>query len=94
MEFEWDPAKSVENKRKHGVSFEEAVALWDGLRVDVEDLARSDDGEQRSATIGWVGQKLYVAIWTKRGTKIRLISARRARKDEEIVFFEKIQNRP
>lgn len=93
MEFEWDPAKSVENKRKHGISFAEAVAMWDGLRVDVEDLARSDDGEQRSATMGWVGQKLYVVIWTRRGAKMRLISARRARKDEDTVFFEKIQSR-
>lgn len=93
MEFEWDSAKSTENKRKHGLSFEEAIVMWDGTRVDVEDLAHSEDGEQRSATMGWVGTKLYVAIWTKRGRKIRLISIRRARGDEETVFFEKIQHR-
>lgn len=93
MHFEWDPAKSAENQRKHGLSFEEAVAIWDGVRLDVEDLARSQDGEQRSATMGWVRKKLYVAIWTKRGEAVRVISVRRARDDEETIFREKIQDR-
>jgi hypothetical protein len=92
MEFEWDDKKSRENRIKHGVSFEQAVAIWDSAHLEVEEIARSEDGESRSATIGWIGEKLYLAVWTARGGKIRLISVRRARKNEERVFAEKIQD--
>lgn len=92
MEFEWDEAKDEENRRKHGVTFQQATVLWDGTHVDVEYLARSDDQETRSATMGWIGDKVYVAIWTRRGERVRLISVRRARKNEKKVFFEKIQD--
>lgn len=94
MEFEWDPIKNTENRIKHGVSFEAAVDIWDGTYVDVERIAYAVDGEWRSATIGWIGAKLYVAIWTGRGGKIRLISVRRARQNEEKVFGEKVRERP
>ncbi len=43
--------------------------------------------------MGWIGKRIYVAIWTQRGDTIRLISVRRARKNEEKVYFEKIQDR-
>lgn len=92
MEFEWDPDKATLNQQKHGISFEESTVIWDGVHVDVPNIARSDDGEKRNATMGWVGSKLYVVIWTKRGRRIRLISVRRARSHEEETF-EKIQNR-
>lgn len=91
MEFEWDSDKNTENRRKHGISFEQAVTLWDGIHMEVEEIARSEDGEKRSATMGWVGSKIFVAIWTGRGEKIRLISVRRAGKNEENVFIKKIQ---
>lgn len=93
MEFEWNPAKSRMNRLKHGVSFEQAVAIWDDTHVDVEPIARSLDGEQRNATLGWIGRKVHVAIWTERDSKVRIISVRRARPSEERVFREKIQER-
>jgi uncharacterized DUF497 family protein len=93
MEFEWDNKKNRENRIKHGVSFEQAIAIWDSVHLEVEEIARSEDGESRSATIGWIGEMLYLAVWTARGGKIRLISVRRARKDEERVFAKKIQDR-
>ncbi len=89
MKFEWDRAKGVLNHKKHRVSFEEAVAIWDGTCVEIENIAHSD-GEFRSATVGMIDNKLYVAIWTRRGEKIRIISVRRARKNEEKAFFETI----
>ncbi len=92
MKFEWDPAKEAENRKKHGVSFDEAIALWGNTHLEIEEIAHSEDGERRNATIGWVGDRIYVAIWTKRGEKIRLISVRRARKNEEKIFIEKIQD--
>lgn len=91
MEFDWDPAKEYTNKEKHRVSFEDAKAIWDLGHLEVKDIAYAESGEKRSATIGWIRNRLYVAIWTKRHSKIRLISVRRARENEEKVFFEKIQ---
>ena len=91
MEFEWDIEKSEQNQEKHGVSFDESVVIWETTRLEVENLAYSEDGEKRSATIGWIETKLYVAIWTKRHEKIRIISVRRARKNEEEIFFKKIR---
>lgn len=92
IEFEWDPVKAQQNKQKHGVSFDEASVIWDGIHVDVEDIAHSNDGERRSATLGWIEKKAYVVIWTKRGRRVRLISVRRARPHEEEIL-KKIQNR-
>ena len=92
MDFEWDPNKNAHNKQKHGISFDKAIVIWDGIHVEIKEIARSDDGERRSATMGWIGSNLYVAIWTKRGRRIRLISVRRARSNEEKTF-EEIQNR-
>ena len=92
MEFEWDVEKNKANRIKHGIPFERAVAIWDSMHLEVDDVARSEDGERRSATIGWIGEKLFLAVWTRRGDNIRLISVRRARKNEERIFAEKIQD--
>ena len=91
MEFEWDQEKSRSNEQKHGISFEDAICLWDGICMEIEDLAHSNDGEKRSATLGRIGSKAYVAIWTRRGKTLRLISVRRARIHEEEIIDEKIQ---
>ena len=91
MQFEWDQAKSIENEKKHGVSFEEAIVIWDGIHLEISDIAHSEDGKERNATMGWIGDRVFVVIWTVRGEKIRLISVRKARKNEEKVFFKKIQ---
>jgi uncharacterized DUF497 family protein len=92
MTFEWDPEKNKANRIRHGVSFERAIAIWESVHLEVEDIARSEDGEKRGATMGRVEGKLYLAIWTRRAGKIRLISVRRARRNEERIFTEKIQD--
>ncbi|MBI4208183.1 MAG: BrnT family toxin [Deltaproteobacteria bacterium] len=92
MEFEWNPAKSEANRIKHGIGFEEATALWDDAYFEVKEIARSKDGETRNATLGKMGDKIYVAIWTERGNKARLITVRRARKNEKEIFLKKIQD--
>ena len=85
MRFEYDPAKSASNKAKHGVDFEEAQALWND-RQRLEAPARTDD-EPRFVVIGKIDGKHWAAIWTPRGDAIRIISVRRARK-EEIEHYE------
>ena len=81
MGSEWDPAKARSNLRKHGVRFADAVtALEDADAVTVRD-ERED--EERWITIGMDAEgRLLVVIFTWRGERIRLISARPATRRE------------
>jgi uncharacterized DUF497 family protein len=85
MAFEFDPAKSTENKRKHGIDFEDAQRLWADPGI-VEIPARTSD-ELRCLLIGKIDDKHWFAIITRRGESIRLISVRRSR-DEEVALYE------
>lgn len=83
MEFEFDPQKSRLNREKHGISLEEAARLWSVPAVEIE--ARTAD-EPRLMMIGQFEGKCYSCIFTRRGDKIRLISARRSRRKEEEIY--------
>jgi uncharacterized DUF497 family protein len=90
MDFEYDPAKSDENKRKHGIDFEEAKALWDDAEL-LEIPARASD-EPRwlligKISLGEIGEKLWSAFVTRRGENVRLISVRRSR-EKEVALYE------
>ena len=78
MEFEWDPAKAEVNLRKHGVSFPFAA----GVFLDLHHLERRDsqtgDGEDRWIVVGLVNDFEVAVVYTLRGDRIRIISARRA----------------
>jgi uncharacterized DUF497 family protein len=85
MEFEYDPRKSESNKKKHGIDFIEAQALWkDPDRIEVP--ARTID-EPRCLVMGKAGDEHWSAIITYRDEKIRIISVRRSRR-EEIEIYE------
>jgi len=84
MGFEYDPDKSAENKRKHGIDFEEAQQLWADARL-VEVPARTTD-ESRWLLIGKIAGKHWSAIVTRRGDNIRLISVRRSRVEEVEIY--------
>ena len=80
-EFEFDERKSILNKAKHGIDFVEAQAIWDDVdRMEIP--ARSLD-EPRHQVIGRIREKIWSAFITYRNEKIRIISVRRARADEE-----------
>ena len=80
MDFEFDPAKSAGNKAKHGIDFDEAQALWDDFRL-LEAPARTVD-EPRFIAIGRIGSRHWSAVCTRRGERIRIISVRRASREE------------
>ncbi len=87
MEFEFDPIKSASNRAKHGIDFVEAQALW----LD-DDLAESTSkvnlaGEVRFLAIGRIDGRHWTAICTFRGEAVRIISVRRARK-EEVEYYD------
>ena len=91
MDFEFGAAKSRANHEKHGINFVEAQQLWeDEDRLEVP--ARTED-EPRYVLIAALGQKLWSVIFTYRQGRVRLISVRRARKEERELYYESKESR-
>lgn len=84
MDFEFDERKSQSNLSKHGIDFVQAQALWDDPDL-IEVQAKSDD-EARSLLVGKVADRLWSVVIAYRGSKIRIISVRRARKSEVSLY--------
>lgn len=89
MEFEWDRRKAERNRRKHGISFDEAVSVFaDPNELTIDDPDHSID-EDRFVTIGQsVLGRLLVVGYTERGSNIRVIFARRATWPERFDYEE------
>lgn len=89
LEFEWDPRKAAANRRKHGVSFEEAMtAFADPHSITIPDPDHSED-EDRFILIGRsTVQRLLVVVHLERGVRLRLISARLAARRERRSYEE------
>ena len=85
MPFEYDPAKSSANKDKHGIDFEKAQAMWNDPQM--LDIRARHASEARVISIGMIGGRHWTAVWTDRGGIVRIISVRRARK-EEVKLYE------
>lgn len=89
-DFEWDSRKAAENRRKHRVSFEEAVtAFADPLAVTVTDPDHSSAAERRYILVGRSARgRLLVVSHAERGTAIRIIGARPATRREREQYEE------
>ena len=83
MEFEWDDAKNTLNIEKHGIDFDDAIAIWEGP-VHIRPSPRH--GEIRWVAVGVADGIEIAVIYTERGAVKRLISARRARKNERRTY--------
>jgi hypothetical protein len=82
--FEWDPDKNIANRRKHGLSFEEAAEIFDGPVLTGPD---NSTGEVREKSFGLLGGMVVVCvIHTERNGRIRIISARKATANERKHF--------
>src|SRR5579863_442680 len=90
LEFEWDPAKAKSNLDKHGVSFLTAAAIFQNERLErVDD--RKDYGEVRWIALGRADVEVYRVIYTWRAENlVRIVSAQRASKDEEEIYYREI----
>ena len=87
MDFEWDDAKAAENVRNHGVSFPQATqAFRDPFAIEWIDL-REDYGEERIILLGMASGHLLTVVYTERAERIRIISARRATKYEQDLYY-------
>ncbi len=89
MEFEWDEEKAAANLAKHGVSFEEAISVFDDpLYVDFYDPDHSLN-EHRYILIGESQQwRLLIISYTERDAVTRLIGAREVTRSEREMYEE------
>ncbi len=90
-EFEYDPVKSAANQDKHGIDFAEAQLLWSVYGWEQPSPFLGEPLVQRTALIEG---RLWTAVFTVRGHRIRLISVRRARKDEVETYERSIAENP
>ena len=79
MRYEWDEEKRSSNLDKHGVDFE-AMEEFDWEAADIEASPRG--GEMRYIATGPIGTRLHVAVHTRRGERTRIISLRKADRQE------------
>ena len=84
MDFEFDSDKSIGNRKKHGIDFIEAQALWED--PDFIEIPTEASDEPRFVIIGKITGKYWSAIITYRGEKTRIISVRRSRKKEIDIY--------
>lgn len=81
MCYEWDEGKRLANIAKHDVDFGEAASFDWSTAIEAKD-SRFDYREERWVVLGFIGSRLHVLIYTKRGKNIRLISLRKANERE------------
>lgn len=87
MEFEWDDAKSDACFLRRGFDFAYALRVFlDPHRIVIQDH-RWDYGEDRYRVLGMIEERIYVVVYTVRGSAIRIISARKA-SVKEVGYYE------
>ena len=87
VEFEWDEGKARRNLTKHGVSFREAAEAFFDPFYQGGDASVAD--EQRNFVLGYsLTQRLLLVVYTERGERTRIISARLATRSERRLYEE------
>lgn len=87
MEFEWDEPKRVKNLAKHGIDFFDAIKIWLSDVIDPAD-SRLVGLELRQTALGAIGDEHLViaVVYTDRTDARRIISCRRARRNERATY--------
>lgn len=88
MIFDWDENKRLTNINKHGIDFEDAKKIFDGITVTIDDPG--DYGEERYVTIGMLNERGVAVVHTESNNTVRMISARKATKHEQKFYFQQI----
>ena len=83
--FEWDEVKSALNLRERGFDFAYASMIFDGPTIEMDD-ERDDYREWRIQAIGRIGSDILFVVYTWRGTRRRILSARRATRKERHAY--------
>jgi hypothetical protein len=89
MKFEWDTTKNDTNIKRHGIDFKDAKIIFEGYTLTIED-DRFDYGEHRFISFGLMYDHIIAVVHTETEEKIRIISARKATKNEQKEYFKQI----
>jgi hypothetical protein len=89
MTFEWDERKRAGNLAKHGVDFELAKLIFEGPILEGPD-DRRNYGERRFGAFGMAKGIVLFVVYTWRGRRRRLISARKAGKHEQKIYASRL----
>ncbi len=90
--FEWDHHKNRANIRKHGIDFNSVEEMFRYPMLVMPDT-REDYGEERTVSIGWLREHVGVVVCTeRRGDVIRIISVRKATREESRIYAKTFQN--
>ena len=89
MKIVWDQAKRRTNLRKHGFDFADGEEVFAGITCTIED-GRFDYGEQRFLSLGMLRDTVVVIAHTETPREIRIISMRKATRNEQILYFQNI----
>ena len=89
MKYQWDKYKAESNFKKHKIDFADAVSVFeDDWALTIKEQRIND--EQRFATLGIdLFGRILVVVYTYRNSDIRLISARKASKNEIKIYERK-----
>lgn len=85
MKIEFDPVKREWTFRQRGLDLAKAGRIFDKFEMTEED-EREDYGEDRFLTLGLLDETIVVCVWTQRRDARRIISLRKADKDEREVY--------
>ena len=91
MKFEWDDTKRKSNIEKHGIDFIDAPIIFSGYTLTIDD-DRYAYGEERFVTFGILDGRVVAVVHTETENLIRIISIRKASKNEEKEYFSQISD--
>ncbi len=89
MKVVWDEAKRRANLRKHGLDFADVEQVLAGITYTIEDR-RFEYGERRFITFGMLRDIVVVIAHTETPATLRIISMRKATRNEQILYFQYI----
>lgn len=91
VRFSYDPAKRNENLKKHNLDFEDAKQVIEGPETVTFEDKRFEYDEPRFITIGLLRGQIVVIVTTETEDHIRVISMRRATKNEQAIYYRYVR---
>lgn len=89
MDIEFDEEKRQQTLEHRGLDFSDAASLFEGLTLVFRD-DREAYGEDRFQTVGYLGERLVMVVWTLRGEARRIISMRKCNAREQVKYGEQL----
>jgi uncharacterized protein len=90
MRITFDRAKGEATLRERGIDFRDALHVFDGPTLEVEDRRR-DYGEVRMLTVGFLAGRMVMVVWTPREGARRIISMRKCNAKEQARYLQRLK---